>query len=99
MLNSISLRNYPAHPILGRKQQICAILVQTTICQNIATLAVNREFSMIFSWFLTPLSVSYRKVKIAPKWSIFQVLGYFDRKMAKKRLFDQFLALSFALPR
>ena len=54
---------------------------------------------MIFSWFLTPLFVSYRKVKIAPKWSIFQVLGYFDRKMAKKRLFDQFLALSFALPK
>jgi len=90
MLNSISLRNYPAHPILGRKQQICAILVQTTICQNIATLAVNREFSMIFSWFLTPLSVSYRKVKIAPKWSIFQVLVILTAKWPKSDFLTNF---------
>lgn len=53
---------------------------------------------MVLMSLKSNLFTYFRKVKIAQKWRNFQVLRFFDRKLPKKRLFDQFSALSFPLP-
>ena len=91
MLNSISLRYFPAHPTTGQISEIWAILANCCICKFLTTFFyLSLLYLDIVGQFLGHFidAEKWKNTHFRPIWPF---LGIWEQKTGKKRLFDQFM--------